>query len=273
MYQNFDSDETVDHPDTDSVLYLPSSEADPTSCDVLLANLRMSWERDHPRQVQADEIWIAGLANHLSHIIDSRIAHVGMWLTSNLSHFKVNHASVELLKRSFEAAGNQIRMNMDLCKIRCNSCELLCIQSRSHDSGGHNCGTAHVCVQPCEFFEEHSERPENCSYVSVVMFKSVSPSLKCIPLLLGPAIQGNICSCYFFDLHTSYREKFRCAVGQHLCGERCVLFGKLGCLNQCTKVISGRNDLNSVYSCLSRLPSTLMKRIICVLLLFICVER
>ncbi|KAG1739641.1 hypothetical protein EDD22DRAFT_922084 [Suillus occidentalis] len=119
--------------------------------------------------------------------------------------------------RTFGSATIDLKSNLQLCKLKCASCELLCIQSRLHD-GQHHCQTSHACIHSCDF----------C------------------------ALFGETKACTISAGHPGNHMKV-CIVNAHLCGQVCKLFGRQGCLDECTKVIGHADDDHlcaaSVHAC------------------------
>ena len=63
-----------------------------------------------------------------------------------------------------EGAIVDLKSNVQFCKLQCASCQLLCVQSRSHD-GPHTCQTNHLCIHECDFCQE----PRECSTTCVLV--------------------------------------------------------------------------------------------------------
>ncbi|KAI0302863.1 hypothetical protein B0F90DRAFT_1713048 [Multifurca ochricompacta] len=96
----------------------------------------------------------------------------------------------------------EMKTNAQLCRAQCAQCHLFCVRSRLHE-GEHSCKTSHKCAHQCGFCEDD--------------FK---------PCGTPAGHPGN---------HI-------CVVNAHLCGEPCQLFGKRGCLEECTKVTGHAED-------------------------------
>ncbi|KAI6143621.1 hypothetical protein BKA82DRAFT_4181550 [Pisolithus tinctorius] len=86
---------------------------------------------------------------------------------SDLSGQMPGHASIEELRRTFEDATVDLRSNVQLCKLQCTNCQLLCVQSRFHD-GPHNCRTGHACIHQCDFCKDGPGENRACSMICVV---------------------------------------------------------------------------------------------------------
>ncbi|KAI5998966.1 hypothetical protein F5J12DRAFT_928807 [Pisolithus orientalis] len=198
--KNIDTDTPIQFPDTQLRLFLAAGGLSQSeSREKVLAVLCDSWDRNEMRQHLSDPEWAGGLSQYLERIVDLRIDHVREWLTQNLSRFQTGHASIEELRRTFENASVDLRSNVQLCRLQCASCQLLCIQSRLHD-GPHNCRTDHACIHQCDFCKEGTGENRACSMIG------------------------------------GHAGKHICVVNAHLCGKPCKSTGKFGCLNQCTKV-------------------------------------
>lgn len=164
--QNFDTDVVVDHPDTMSRFYLPGPETSPHNRELMLSVLRDEWDGSPTRHNQVDAEWISRLSLHLDLLIDMRVDHVREWISSNLARFKTGHANIEALRRTFETAIIDLRANVQLCRMKCDSCHLLCLRGRLHDHGPeepHHCQTSHRCVHTCDFCESDSEE-KTCGF-------------------------------------------------------------------------------------------------------------
>jgi len=153
-------------PDTEAQFFLavgaaPQSEARERALSIL----QSSWNRCETRQRIPDAEWAEDLSRYIEDIANLRIHHVREWLDQNLSRFQAWYASIEELRRTFEGAIVDLKSNVQLCKLQCNSCQLLCVQSRFHD-GPHACQTNHLCIYECAFCQE----PRECGmkWVSII---------------------------------------------------------------------------------------------------------
>ena len=105
--------------------------------------------------------WITGLSTFADNLVDARVKHVTAWIDSNVARFK-DHGDTLNLRRQADAAAVELKLHVQFCKVQCEDCRLLCVESRMHD-GKHNCSTNHVCPFPCDFTEEHSEGSVECT--------------------------------------------------------------------------------------------------------------
>ena len=126
-----------------------------------LSILRDSWDRSGSRQHINDSEWTSDLVQHLTRLVDLRVAHVNKWLESNIQRFKPEHSSIEDLRRTFNSAVIDLRTSIQLCKSECDSCILLCIQSRFHE-GEHDCLTSHECIHDCTFCNQEGIAARDC---------------------------------------------------------------------------------------------------------------
>ncbi|KAJ7739823.1 hypothetical protein B0H16DRAFT_1567947 [Mycena metata] len=221
--KNFDTDLPIDRPDTPTRFLLSKSEATHQDRQNILALFQKSWDQFEVRNRIPEVEWTDGLSKFLLDRAELRIEYVFRWIQSNLARFqsnhpngvKSNHANLELLRREFEAGAVDLRLNVEICRMQCASCNLLCILGRRHATDTpHNCQTSHRCPHPCEY--EHDEF-EECGY---------------------PA---------------GHSDKHICVVGVHLCGEACMLEDKNGCMKKCTKVAKHPDEEHTcaarVHSC------------------------
>ncbi|KAG6331499.1 hypothetical protein ID866_7590 [Astraeus odoratus] len=171
--KNLDTDMPVESADTPSQLFLavgpvPQSEARERALEIL----RSSWEQYQDRQRMPDFDWVENLSQYLENIVDLRVDHVREWLNQNLSRFQAGHASIEELRRTFEGAIVDLKSNVQLCKLQCSKCQLLCIQSRFHD-GPHDCQSNHLCIHGCEFCQDNAGEQKECSMTQEHLCTSV----------------------------------------------------------------------------------------------------
>ncbi|KAF9232513.1 hypothetical protein BU15DRAFT_67382 [Melanogaster broomeanus] len=204
--KNLDTDSLVELPDTPYQLFIArGGVGQSATAETTLADLRTAWDQYQSRQYAPEEAWIEDLCNHLEGIVSLRIAHVREWLDQNLSRFEAGHASIDELRRNFEDAIVDLKTNVQLCKLQCASCQLLCVQSRLHE-GSHHCQTDHFCVHECNFCMELSGEHRQCSMTA------------------------------------GHAGRHICVVTEHLCGKPCKFAGRHGCLDACTKVIDHPDD-------------------------------
>ncbi|KAG1809706.1 uncharacterized protein BJ212DRAFT_1448752 [Suillus subaureus] len=200
LQENLDNDVPIDMPDTSSEFSLVTGGVQQSSSrEATLQVLCHAWGDYNSRHYVSEDIWIENLTTHINNLVGLRIAHVGEWILSNVARFQSGQASIDELMRAFDSATVDLRSNCQLCKLKCASCELLCIQSRLHD-GQHTCQTSHACIHPCDF---------------------------CVS-------SGETKAC---SMSAGHSGNHICVVNAHLCGQICGLFGRQGCLDECTKVI------------------------------------
>lgn len=133
----------------------------------ILSALRSEWDQTKTRQYIPDTEWVSNLGSYLESIVNHRVDHVRAWIDSNLLRFRTGHASIDELRRTFEGAILELKVNVQLCSLQCTSCHLLCVGSRFHD-GGHSCHTDHECLHRCSFCDDLSYKEKACNmpYVS-----------------------------------------------------------------------------------------------------------
>ncbi|KAI6020260.1 hypothetical protein BKA83DRAFT_674992 [Pisolithus microcarpus] len=214
--KNLDTDMPVELPDTESHLFLTVGMAPQSEIrEQALATLQSAWERYRDRQHIPDAEWVEALSQYLESIVNLRIDHVQEWLSQNLARFQTGHASIEDLRRNFEGATVDLKSNVQLCKLQCGNCQLLCVQSRFHD-GRHACQTNHQCIYECDFCRENTGELRECSMTA------------------------------------GHAGKHICVVNAHLCGKPCKFDGRFGCVHECTKVVGHEDEhlcAASVHAC------------------------
>jgi hypothetical protein len=153
--KNLDTNEEIDVPDTGMQFYLSGQDGTNTiEREAVLNTLCKSWQEFSTRFDVSESDWISGLTGYLVEITQKRADYVQKWIYQNLQRFKASHASLEMLKRACDTALVELRENVHLCQVQCSSCNLLCLQSRGHDTP-HNCQTSHKCPHLCGFGDEH----------------------------------------------------------------------------------------------------------------------
>ncbi|KAG2365210.1 hypothetical protein BDR07DRAFT_1399490 [Suillus spraguei] len=201
--KNLDDDVPIDMSDTPSEFSLVGG-LQSSSRETALQVLSHTWGDYDSRHHMAEDLWIENLIAHIDSLVNLRVAHVREWISSNVARFQSGQASIDELTRTFESAIVDLKSNLQLCKLKCGSCELLCIQSRLHD-GQHDCQTSHDCIHSCDF----------C------------------------ALSGETKAC---SMSAGHPGNHICVVNAHLCGQACKLSGRQGCLDECTKVIGHAED-------------------------------
>lgn len=135
--------------------------------EAALFTLCESWSEFSGRFNASEGDWISGLSDYLEAITEMRAAHVQRWIHQNLDRFKASHASLETLRRACDTVLVELKENVHLCKAQCLSCDLLCLQSRGHDTP-HNCRTSHLCPHLCYFGDEHPSEAKKCGFRCVI---------------------------------------------------------------------------------------------------------
>ncbi|KAI0035522.1 hypothetical protein K488DRAFT_76563 [Vararia minispora EC-137] len=205
--KNLDSDNFIDMPDSDAVFFLSdhamSVEQNTIERESMVEALIHCYKDRDLRQKVPDVEFVGGLVTFLNGLAETRINRVRYWLDTNLSRFQAGHASIEELYRTLANATIDLHMNVQLCKVQCTSCGLLCIQSRFHGDSSHDCKTNHSCIHTC-WYCDHD------------MDSDVKVSKPC-------------------GMPAGHAGQHICMVDTHLCGTSCTLLGKQGCMEQCTK--------------------------------------
>ncbi|KAH9171607.1 hypothetical protein EDB89DRAFT_1906886 [Lactarius sanguifluus] len=156
--KDFYTDLVMEAEDTEARFLLTGPAADR---EHRLEVLRDSWDRFGSRQQVVESEWIFDLAQHLTHLVDLRVAHVEKWLKSNMQRFQAEHASIEKLRRAFNSAVIDLRASIQLCKSKCATCNLFCTQSHLHE-GDHDCLTSHECIHHCTFCNQELLAVRRC---------------------------------------------------------------------------------------------------------------
>jgi len=140
--------------------------------ETVLSTLCESWSGFSSRFNTPESDWLAGLSCYLEEITEMRAVHVQKWISQNLDRFKASHASLETLRRACDTALVELKENVHLCKAQCSSCNLLCLQSRGHDTQ-HDCRTSHHCPHPCGFNNEHPGEEKKCGFRYITLYDSL----------------------------------------------------------------------------------------------------
>lgn len=154
VMQDLDNNIFVKGMDSDTQFHL--TEVAGTDQEEVLFKLQKSWTPAKAREVTSDPEWLCGLAEHLDELADSRISRVSKWLDVNTQQFNSKDASFDSLKRLFDNMTVDLKANIQMCKIKCSTCHLLCLRMRHHDEE-HDCRTSHECTHPCAYLDEHLE--------------------------------------------------------------------------------------------------------------------
>jgi len=188
----------IEAADTEARFILTGPDTPVTDHERRLATLRESWDLTNQRQQVDDSTWHSDLAQYLTHLVDLRVAHVENWLESNVQKFEGSHASIEELRRTFGNAVIDLRASVELCWSRCDSCNLVCVQSSRLHIDGHDCLTNHKCIHDCTFCERDALPTQLCSQAYARPYSS-STFLTChnSPVLATPEI-----TCEFKTHHT-----------------------------------------------------------------------
>ena len=131
--------------------------------EAALYALCQSWSEYPSRFNTPEGDWVSGLSDYLEATTQMRATHVHEWIYQNLERFKASHASLETLKRACDTALVELKENVHLCKAQCSSCDLMCLQSRGHDTQ-HDCWTSHHCPHLCGFNDEHPGEEKKCGF-------------------------------------------------------------------------------------------------------------
>lgn len=205
--KNMDTDEVIQMPDTKAVFHVSVLAGENTDPEFALATLRKGWTEYSTRHAMAEDEWVARLSFYLEEIVDQRTEHVFEWLDINLERFRAEHANIDNLRRTSASISAQMKADIELCKVKCSKCNLLCLRSRRHSSHEpHDCQTDHRCPRPCDYAEDHIDEGNNCG------------------------------------LPAGHSGKHICVVERHLCGEVCDLSGLKGCLGDCMKTTGHSED-------------------------------
>ena len=155
--KNLDDDVPIDMPDTSSEFSLATGGPQQSSSrEAALQVLSHAWGDYDSRHYVSEDVWIEGLTTHIDSLVNLRIAHVDVWISSNVARFQSGQASIDELMRAFDSATVDLKSNLQLCKLKCANCELVCVQSRLHD-GQHTCHTSHTCIHSCDFCASSGE--------------------------------------------------------------------------------------------------------------------
>lgn len=131
--QNIDTDEVIEHEDSDSVFWLGvHDDENPYARRDALLKLREDWTTDLERQHSPESDFVLALASHLQNIATTRILHVGAWIDSNVSRFASEHAEIQGLRRQFETLSRELASGVEICAMKCSTCGLRCLEGKRH---------------------------------------------------------------------------------------------------------------------------------------------
>jgi hypothetical protein len=139
----------IEAEDTEARFLLAGPSTSLADHDRHLSILRDSWHQSASRQQLDDSAWASDLGQHLTRLVDLRVAHVEQWLKSNTQRFQAENSSMEEPRRAFNSAVIDLRASVQFCGLQCAACNLLCIRSRFHE-GDHDCLTSRrECFHHC----------------------------------------------------------------------------------------------------------------------------
>ncbi|KAI9437933.1 hypothetical protein BJY52DRAFT_1229957 [Lactarius psammicola] len=143
--KGFDTDLVIEAEDTEARFLLAGPDTPAADRERHLSILRDSWDQSDSRPYVDDSEWISDLVQYLTRLVDLRVAHVDMWLKSNIQRFQTEHSSVEELRRTFNSAVIDLRAGVQLCKSPC--AEYFAVKGHK---GDHVCHVDdHLCGQLC----------------------------------------------------------------------------------------------------------------------------
>lgn len=171
-FQNLDTDELVDHPDSNAILFTrlspngrgTSSNGGYTvhrdsSRASLFAAVRdecMALLENMQRSSHGEAGFHDTLQQLLNELVDHRLGHVRLWLELNTKRFPTTHQGLRELFQQLDEQAVEMKSAVELCPQTCGSCHLLCLQDRQHRDS-HDCATNHRCPEPCEVSENHDD--------------------------------------------------------------------------------------------------------------------
>lgn len=155
-HQNMDTNEIVPGLDSKAVFHVSVLVGETIDADNALLSLQEGWTEYATRGACAEESWVSSLSSYLESLLEQRTAHVLAWMDANLERFKAEHANIDNLRRTFSSISAQMKADVELCKAKCLTCNLLCLRGRRHSSHEpHDCQTDHECHHTCEYINHH----------------------------------------------------------------------------------------------------------------------
>lgn len=119
------------------------------------------------RHLGNHELWTNELDEYLAGLAANRVDYVRQWLEINSARFSSDTTTFEGLRREFESLAVALRSTVQLCKLQCAECQLLCLKTRHHQEP-HGCDTDHRCMHSCAFTEEHQGMETTCGLPCVL---------------------------------------------------------------------------------------------------------
>ncbi|KAL5492779.1 hypothetical protein ACEPAI_4226 [Sanghuangporus weigelae] len=201
LLKNFDTNLAIESDDSNAIFWINQSDRPQAEQKTAVRSLMRMWPDFVKRHEEVETEWMEKLCLYLQQLVDRRIAHVEAWIDSNLSRFRSNSAAIEELRRALDTKTVEIKRSVHLCKAKCTQCHLLCVGVQFHEDT-HDCSTNHLCPSSCQFVDEHDNEEDPCS------------------------------------LSAGHEGPHMCDPAAHLCGYRCDLNEREGCVGSCTKVAS-----------------------------------
>jgi hypothetical protein len=228
--KNLDNDIAVDMQDTCSVFSLATAgEHHASKREASLRVLSHAWDGYSSRQHVSEDVWLGNLTAHITNLLNLRIAHVREWISSNIARFQGGQASISELTRTFENATVDLKGNVQQ-------------------------------VVNYSVFRADYTTGSMTAKVLMFVFILVTSALHAEKQKLARCRKGFYCVIYWPVTNTdglqgrssgkthvrhfiddgfnlgSHSAVSRCVVTAHLCGQPCQLFGRQGCLQECTRV-------------------------------------
>ncbi|KAG8984528.1 hypothetical protein FRB93_006439 [Tulasnella sp. JGI-2019a] len=198
--KNLDNQEVIPSSDSKAMFYLGNSPLERQD------NFRGLLTSLHIESAHND---VTELQQHIRTMVQARVTHVGRWINANISRFQTDSADILAIKREFKDLSEALNANTSLCLIKCSSCQLSCLLVESHESQDHDCNTNHMCLERCEFLDDHNGLSEDDD------------------------------SC---DLPAGHGGPHICGGTEHVCGRICFLSDRRGCQQRCTKTIGHEGE-------------------------------
>lgn len=127
-----DSGEPIVHQDLGMSLWLESDDARRVSQSEVMRQLRSQWSTDLERQHCAETEYVFALASYLQELGRNRESLIEGWLNANLCRFSSEHSEIQNLKRRSEALTRELLAGLEICGLKCSSCNLRCLEGKRH---------------------------------------------------------------------------------------------------------------------------------------------
>ncbi|KAG9300637.1 hypothetical protein G9A89_023435 [Geosiphon pyriformis] len=216
-------------------------------------------EKIQARSIIPDSQWLEQLETFVKFIIQRRVKRVQQWFARNTNRFEKEQNEIIITNYVFEQEISRLSLFWNFCRLRCNSCGLLCMKASRHSDNEqdmtHDCLTDHKCHSECQFSEAHLNQtiPKCNQFAGHEGGHACEKSHACGASCIYDGKRNCQLKCAKDIGHgsTSGNKDHLCGATRHYCGSPCSLKtktqkGEYECHNTC---IIPCEEIHSVHKC------------------------